>query len=599
MPRLNPQSVAVDCESWRDHVIVCGLEEVGLRTVEQLRDAGVAVVVLDDDPEELLADLVKGWGCAHIPTRGRLDDELEAAGIAGARAVVCTLASDLRNVDTALLARDLREDVTVVAHLDNPTVGRAVEEATGEGSALDVAGLFAPGVVDACIQRSVHDVVLGEERFVAAEVGVGTGGTLRELFGDLVPVGVVTNGGELVVCPGRDHEVAAGDRATLLGKPEELERAELAHTAEPEQEPRPAVWRQHVRRVSRSLAQGTDRAVGITLALAMAMLVISTVVLRLGYIQEGGNHLSIGESVYFTIETFATVGFGDFSFAQQSTGMQVFAIILIVAGVTLSTVILALITNALVSRRIERSLGQGTIRGMEGHVVLVGLGAVGLRTLEGLRAEDRDVVVVERDEGNRYVQHARSLGVPIFHGDATLRQTLRSVNLEAAGAVAILTSDDLVNLEVGLAVRDLLGERWVDVPVVLRVFDRALGNRLEQTFKFNHVWSTGALAYPWFVGAVLGLEILATFYVRNRPFLVARLTVRPGGGLEGLAMRELGARIRVVAISRGGDGALEHPPRRDTRFAAGDQAYLVGPYEELLRVLSREREGGEATESPV
>jgi Trk K+ transport system NAD-binding subunit len=590
VPRLNPQASVADCESWRDHVIVCGLEEVGLRTVEQLRDAGIAVVVLDDDPEEPLAELVGSWGCAHIPTRGRLDDELQAAGIVGARAVVCTLASDLRNVDTALLARDLREDVTVVAHLDNPTVGRAVEEATGEGSALDVAGLFAPGVVDACIQRSVHDVVLGEERFVAAEVGVGAGGTLRELFGDLVPVGVVKGDGELVVCPGRDLEVAAGDRATLLGKPEELERAELAHTAEPEQEPRRAAWRQYLRRVSRSLAQGTDRAVGITLGLALTMLVISTVVLRLGYVQDNGHHLSLGESVYFTIETFATVGFGDFSFAQQSTGMQVFAIILIVAGVTLSTVILALITNALVSRRIERSLGQGTIRGMDGHVVLVGLGAVGLRTLEGLRAEGRDVVVVERDEGNRYVQHARSLGVPIFHGDATLRQTLRSVNLEAAGAVAILTSDDLVNLEVGLAVRDLLGERWREVPVVLRVFDRALGNRLEQTFKFNHVWSTGALAYPWFVGAVLGLEILATFYVRNRPFLVARLTVRPGGGLEGLAMRELGARIRVVAISRGGDGELEHPPRRDTRFAAGDQAYLVGPYEELLRVLSRERE---------
>ena len=594
MPRLNPQSLAADCEHWRDHVIVCGLEEVGLRTVEQLRDAGVAVVVLDDDPEEARAELVKSWGCAHIPTRGRLDDELEAAGIDGARAVVCTLASDLRNVDTALLARDLRDDVTVVAHLDNPTVGRAVEEATGEGSALDVAGLFAPGVVDACIQRSVHDVILGEERFVAAEVAVGAAGTLRELFGDLVPVGVVGRDGGLVVCPGRDHEVAAGDRATLLGKPEELERAELEHTAEPEEEPRRATWRQFVRRVSRSLAQGTDRAVGITLALALAMLLTSTIVLRLGYVQQDGNHLSIAESIYFTIETFATVGFGDFSFAQESTGMQIFAIALILAGVTLSTVILALITNALVSRRIERSLGQGTIRGMDGHVVLVGLGAVGLRTLEGLRAEDRDVVVVERDEGNRYVQHARSLGVPIFHGDATLRQTLRSVNLEAAGAVAILTSDDLVNLEVGLAVRDLLGERWAEVPVVLRVFDRALGNRLEQTFKFNHVWSTGALAYPWFVGAVLGLEILATFYVRNLPFLVARLTVRPGGGLEGLAMRELGARIRVVAISRGGDGALEHPPRRDTRFAAGDQAYLVGPYEELLRVLSRERESGEA-----
>jgi hypothetical protein len=41
---------------------------------------------------------------------------------------------------------------------------------------------------------------------------------------------------------------------------------------------------------------------------------------------------------------------------------------------------------------------------------------------------------------------------------------------------------------------------------------------------------------------------------------------------------------------------MEYPPRRDTRFAAGDQAYLVGPYEELLRVLGREREDAASPE---
>jgi Trk K+ transport system NAD-binding subunit len=586
--------------AWSGHVIVCGLEGVGLRTVEQLRSTGVAVVIVDDDPGAQHAATVEGWGCPYIAASGSHDQQLRQAGLAGARAIVCTSRSDLRNVETALLARDLRADIDVVAHLDNPTVGRAVEEATGEGSALDVAGLFAPAVVDACMYRSSHDVLLGEERFVAAEVGVGGAGTLRELFGDLVPVGVVRADGELVVCPGRDFGVAPGDRVTLLGKPDELAGAEVSRGAETDRVPSQGggSFRQFLRRTSRTLAQGTDRAVWITLVLSLAMLVIATIVLRLGYHQGDGSHLSLIQSVYFTIETFATVGFGDFSFAHQSTGMQVFGIALIVAGVTLSTVILALITNALVSRRIEQSLGQGSIRGMEGHVVLVGLGAVGLRVLAGLREQGRDVVVVERDESNRYVQHARGLGAPVVHGDATLGQTLRSVNLAQAGAVAILTSDDLVNLETGLAVRDELAARWKEVPVVLRVFDRALGSRLQQTFNFNHVWSTAALASPWFVGAVLGLEILATFYVRNQPFLVARLEVREGGGLAGLEMQELGARIRVVAIARGGEGdgngeggALEYPPRRDTRLAAGDRAYLLGPYEELLLVLGRERTG--------
>jgi len=51
----------------------------------------------------------------------------------------------------------------------------------------------------------------------------------------------------------------------------------------------------------------------------------------------------------------------------------------------------------------------------------------------------------------------------------------------------------------------------------------------------------------------------------------------------------------VIAIGRdaGPDapGSLEHPPRRDSRLAGGDDAYLAGPYEELLSVLRRDRAG--------
>ena len=470
-------------------MIVCGLEGVGLRTVEQLRVAEVPVVVLDDDPSARMAALVESWGCPHFKSDGDPGVQLRAAGVAGARAVVCTQVSDLRNVETALLVRDLREDISVVVHLDNPTVGRAVEDATGAGSALDVAGLFAPSVVDACMGRTSYDVMLGEELFVAAEVTAREEGTLRSLFGDLAPVGIITAAGELVVCPGRDHAVGVGDRVTVLGKPEDLTEVGVrggsgaggarAKRARPARGGRSL--RRVARRVSRTFAEEADRALLITLLLGLLLLLVSTVVLRLGYHAPITHHrLSVEDAVYFTVETVATVGFGDFSFASQPAWLEAFGILLIVAGTTLVTTIFALLTNVLVSRRIEQSLGQGSIHGMEDHVVLVGLGAVGLRVLEGLRALGREVVVVEYDERNRYVQHARSLGVPIVHGDATLGQTLRQVNIAEAGAVAILTSDDLVNLETGLAVRDSLGARWSEVPVVLRVFDRALGNRLEE-----------------------------------------------------------------------------------------------------------------------
>jgi Trk K+ transport system NAD-binding subunit len=591
------------CRDWVGHVIVCGLNPVGLRTVEQLHLAGARVVVLDDDPDERLARIVRGWGIPHIP-RGshHLSDPLYEAGIAGAAAVVCAESTDLRTLETVLLIRDMRPEVRVVADLDNPAVANAVEEVLGSVGVLDVAGLFAPSVVEACMARRARDVLLGDVRLVAAEVIAPRDATLRELYGSLAPIGVVTDtGDELIACPGRDQPVSRGDRVTLMGTHEELDGAGLAvhHRAQaPESAELRARARASSKRLTRTALDVADRPLRIALSLGLVLLVISTIVLHFGYRWSGhGSHLPVLDAVYFTVETVATVGFGDFSFSGQSAAMEAFGIGLIVAGTTLVTTMFALLTNALVGRRIAQSLGTGRIPGMRGHVVVVGLGTVGMHVLEGLLAQGREVVVVERMDSNRYMSQARALGVPLVLGDATLAQTLEAVNLSSAAAVAILTSDDLTNIETGLAVRDRLGERWTEVPVVLRVFDRQLGHRLEQSFGFRHVWSTSAIAAPWFVGAVLGLEVLFTFYVGNHPFLLARLRVSSGGGLDGLAMRELPAKIRVVAIRRTRSStAVEHPPRRDTRLAPHDDAYLVGPYAELLEVLRHDREAPRAND---
>jgi len=72
--------------------------------------------------------------------------------------------------------------------------------------------------------------------------------------------------------------------------------------------------------------------------------------------------------------------------------------------------------------------------------------------------------------------------------------------------------------------------------------------------------------------------------------LVGGVTIAQGGGLQGLAMADLGSRTRVIALSRAAAGGeLEHPPRRGTRFEGGDRAFLLGPYEELLGVLRRDQ----------
>lgn len=578
-----------DPRGWTGHVIVCGLHVNSLRAIELLVATGTRVVVLDDEPDARLVSTLEAW---KVPLlwRGEGPQEFESAGLAGARAVICAESSDLLTLQTALLVRDIREDVKVIVDIDNPAVGGAVENVTGKGSVLDVAGLFAPAVVSTCMGSDADHLDIDGEEFVAATVYVESDGTLRSQFGDLAPIGVArADSDELLIGPSRDLMAHAGDRACVIGTAEELRSARIDIDFD-ESDDRNFLRRQRDRaaRTWRTIVDHSDSALKITLFLGLLMAIISAVVLGVFYREPDGTHLTILEAIYFTFETGATVGFGDFSFAAQSSALQVFGIGLIVVSTVIVSLIFAFITNLLVSRRIEQSLGQGMVHEFRGHTVLIGLGSVGMRVIEGLRAHGRDVAVIERSSDNSYIPLARSLGVPVIIGDATLGTTLDSVGLDKASSVAVMTSDDLTNIEAGLAVRGKLGDdRWVDVPVVVRVFDRSLARRLSRSFGFHHVWASASIAAPWFVGAAIGLEVLSTFYFASEPFLVASLEVRGGGGLEGAAMLDLGADIRVIAIER--DGRLEHPPRRDTRFAAGDKAYLAGPYEELFELLSRNK----------
>src|SRR5581483_12427763 len=98
-------------EDWTGHVIVCGLDGVGLRTVEQLHLSGVRVAVVDDRPDPRLTRIVRAWGVPQVLGSSRLAETLTAAGLAGAVAVVCVQSDDLHTLETALLARELRADV--------------------------------------------------------------------------------------------------------------------------------------------------------------------------------------------------------------------------------------------------------------------------------------------------------------------------------------------------------------------------------------------------------------------------------------------------------------------------------------------------------
>ena len=551
------------------HIIVCGDDPLGLRIVEQLRSAGREIVVVESAAE------------------------LSEAGIAAAAALICAADDDALNLEIALLGRQLNATVRVVARLANGVLREAVAIGNGPGAILDVADVAAPSVVEACLSRTTHSITVAGIEFVVSGTAAPRAATLREIFGDLAPVAVVrgdrsADPGTVVPCPGRDERVAPGDWTAMIGTAEELAAQGIAVTASRMEEARA---RQSplkpVADAIRAFRDDVNPNFFKALAVSMSLLLGATVLLRFAYNRPG---MSIVDALYFSTETIATVGYGDFSFVDQPTWLRLFGIALMFAGVTTTAVLMAFVADLLLSRRIGQNAGRRKVRDLTDHIVVVGLGSFGIRVVADLKAAGHDVVVVERSRDNRYLASAAQLDVPVIFGDATLAETLDSARIDDAVAVAVLTQDDMVNIETGIVLRERLGKRWLrsadqpGVPVVLRVYDRTLGKAVAQRFGFENVRSTVELAAPWFIGTAMGLEVLGTFSVGQQSFMVGGVEVEPGSTLDGLRMADMSTQTRVIAIARP-HGDVQLHPRRETRFCAGDTAYLVGPHRELLETL--------------
>src|SRR5262249_34373101 len=159
----------------------------------------------------------------------------------------------------------------------------------------------------------------------------------------------------------------------------------------------------------------------------LIIMVVSTAVLALTYrandpaAPAGFDAL---DALYLTVETMVTVGDGDYNFRAADGWLQVFGIGLMLVGALSLAVVFRFITNVIISRGLERTLGRRRATAVGNHVIVCGLGSVGLATMEGLLAAGRDVVVIERDENNRFLPIARDRGIPIIIGDATVQATL-------------------------------------------------------------------------------------------------------------------------------------------------------------------------------
>ena len=183
------------------------------------------------------------------------------------------------------------------------------------------------------------------------------------------------------------------------------------------------------------------------------------------------------------------------------------------ASMLLTVAFAAMFTAGLVQRLLDPRLA--TIVGRRsiprrGHVIVIGLGQVGLRLCTLLTRMNVPVVGVEVDPDAPNVRLARGYGIPVVIGHGEDRGLLERLSAQRALALASVTSNELVNVEIAVAAR----AAQEALPVVLRIREGDIAEETRALVRLGTICDIHSLAS----------EELADILVAKRPDLPGNMT---------------------------------------------------------------------------
>ncbi len=217
------------------------------------------------------------------------------------------------------------------------------------------------------------------------------------------------------------------------------------------------------------------------------------------------------------------------------------------------------------------------------HVIVVGVGHVGLRVIRTLVLMGFEVVAVEQAISEEADEELVSLNVPLLMGDGRSPTTLKDAGIEYARSVVLCTSDDHINLELTMRARDLNPE----VRIVTRMWDARFAEQLKR-FLNVEVMSASDLAAPAFAGTAVGIEITQTLQVGEAEFSMIKLVVQTGSFMAGKSIDFLqeGEDIDIVLHGENGYEPVVHPDG-EIVVQAGDTLVLFARHDKITEIVAR------------
>lgn len=332
------------------------------------------------------------------------------------------------------------------------------------------------------------------------------------------------------------------------------------------------------------LSRRSRRRLLFALVLFVALLVAGT----LGFhLLEGWSLL---DSLYVTVTTLATVGYGDLH--PTTPASRAFATVFMLlsigtVGLLFSTVVQGVVQSELLASLSERRRFR-EMQKLSDHFIVCGAGRVGARIIRELEREHTPFVAIEREA--RQLGQVAERGAHFIVGDATLEETLRNAGVERARALAACLPDDADNVYVVLTARGLNP----GLHIVARAVEEQAEPKLLRAGA-NRVIAPTIIGSQRMVQALLKPAVhdfIDSVTTDSLDLNFEQIKVSPGSDYVGHKLRFTNIRseldVVIVAVRRS-DGEMIFNPSGDARIEAGDLLIAIGRAESLRRLKDLSR----------
>lgn len=240
----------------------------------------------------------------------------------------------------------------------------------------------------------------------------------------------------------------------------------------------------------------------------LGVLVLETAVTMLA------SDLSLVGAFYSVAKVTVTVGPSEAA-EQGRDWFKVFSAMAMLATLGFTAVLTAGLVNRLLDARLTGIVGRAAVPRRD-HVVVVGLGQVGLRLCGLLRDLGVPVVAVEQNPDAKNVVRGKDQRIPIVIGNGHSQRVLRRLSIHRARGLAAVTSTEVENIAISVAARGV----HRDLPLVLRAGDGEPTSEVRSLFGIGVIRDVYRIGGAALAATALGHDAREAFPYEGTLYLV-------------------------------------------------------------------------------